>query len=238
MRPEDREAYHRRYEELKYQGKSFYPYSILKDIVVSLAVFLVMMGMLVWQGIPMEARADPTNASYIPRPEWYFMFLFEMLKFFPGRLEPIGVAVIPGILVTLLFLLPFLDRSPFRHPRQRPMVVAITTVAVLGIALLTYSAYMSTPAGPPAAGPLTAEQQAGRALYQQMGCSGCHPIAGAGGTTAPDLVGIGSRRDAAFIRQYVKEPKVIDAGSIMPAFGPRMSDKELDEMTQYLLTLK
>src|SRR3972149_4123261 len=135
------------------------------------------------------------------------MFLFEMLKFFPGRLEPIGVAVIPGILVTLLFLLPFLDRSPFRHPRQRPMVVAITTVAVLGIALLTYSAYMSIPAGPPAAGPLTAEQQAGGPLYRQMACPGCHPIAGAGGTTAPDLARIGSRRDASFLRQYVKDAK-------------------------------
>ena len=71
---------------------------------------------------PLDAIADPTDASYVPRPEWYFLSLFQLLKYFPGPLEPLATMVIPGLVVALLFLLPFLDSRADRHPMKRPLV--------------------------------------------------------------------------------------------------------------------
>ena len=72
-----------------------------------------------WEGAPaLEAPADPADADFIPRPEWYFLGLFQLLKYFPGRLEVVGALVLPGLAVTLLALLPWIDRSPHRDPRQ------------------------------------------------------------------------------------------------------------------------
>ncbi len=72
---------------------------------------------------PLDQLADPTDATYVPRPEWYFLSLFQLLKYFPGPLEPIATVVIPGLVVGALLALPFLDRRPDRHPLKRPLVI-------------------------------------------------------------------------------------------------------------------
>src|SRR5258705_8900519 len=124
----------------------FYPYHALKDTIAVAVVFALLLTLAILFKAPLDAVADPTDAAYVPRPEWYFMSLFELLKHFPGRLEPVATMVIPGIAITLLFLLPFLDRRPDREATKRPLVMVSFLFAGIGIALLTYQGFRSTPA--------------------------------------------------------------------------------------------
>ncbi len=118
------EEYHDRYQGFKRQGRPFWPDIILEDALVAAAVFLGLLLLTVLWEVPLEPRADPTNAAYVPRPEWYFMFLFQLLKVFPGHLEWVGVIAVPAVGVLLLLLLPFYDRHPRRLPRVRPVALA------------------------------------------------------------------------------------------------------------------
>ena len=123
----------------------FYPYHALKDTIVIAAVFALLLTLAIRFNAPLAPIADPTDATYVPRPEWYFMSLFELLKHFPGRLEPVATMVIPGIAIGLLFLLPFLDRRPERAPGKRPIVIGSFALAFIGIGLLTYQGFRTTP---------------------------------------------------------------------------------------------
>ncbi len=124
----------------------FYPYHALKDTIAVAVVFALLLTLAIVVKAPLDAVADPTDATYVPRPEWYFMSLFELLKHFPGRLEPVATMVIPGIAIALLFLLPFLDRRPEREAARRPLVIGSFLLAGIGIALLTYQGFRTTPA--------------------------------------------------------------------------------------------
>ena len=106
----------------------------------SLGVF----GFMLALGVPTEAPADPTNTAYVPPPEWYFMFLFQMLKYFPGDLEWLAAGVIPPLALLLLFLLPLFDRSPWRSPSRRPVAMVLGLVALIILAYLTWAAYASS----------------------------------------------------------------------------------------------
>ncbi len=254
MENERRRRYLARYEELKKQGESFYPYTIHKDALFSLLVFLVLVGLAAFVGAPLEERADPTNTAYLPRPEWYFMFVFELLKYFPGELEWVGVALLPGVAILLLFLLPVIDLNPARHPRQRKLLMNLTALAVVAVSFLTLRAYEVTPAtvvSMIASGPrvsaaavgtpepkLTTAQEAGRRLYQSRNCAACHRIAGAGGSMGPDLSQVGSRRDLAWLHEYVETPRNLNPAATMPGFVPPMSHQEVEWVAQYLSTLR
>ena len=89
----------------------FFPDILFKDAVVSLIIFITLVGLAYFIGAPLEPRADPADTTYTPRPEWYFLFLFQLLKYFPGSLEVIGVFIIPSIAVIVLIVLPLIDRS-------------------------------------------------------------------------------------------------------------------------------
>jgi len=102
-------------------------------------------------GVPTEPKANPNDTAYIPRPEWYFLFLFQMLKYFPGKLEWVGTAVIPGIAILVLLLLPFLDRNQNRHYSKRKIALTVMGVVVTGIVGLTIIASVTTPPQEPVA---------------------------------------------------------------------------------------
>jgi quinol-cytochrome oxidoreductase complex cytochrome b subunit len=119
MNEEQKQKYLTKYYQLKQKGVRFYPDIVYKDLLVSFAIFLLLVGLATFIGVANEPKADPSDTAYIPRPEWYFLFLFQMLKYFPGKLEWVGTAVIPGAAVLTLFLLPFLDRNPRRYWKQR-----------------------------------------------------------------------------------------------------------------------
>jgi quinol-cytochrome oxidoreductase complex cytochrome b subunit len=106
MDEEQKKQYLEKYAQAKQKGVKFFPDIIYKDLLVSLAIFILLILLATFVGVASEPKADPSDTSYIPRPEWYFLFLFEMLKFVPGKLEWVGATVVPGIAVLVLFLLP------------------------------------------------------------------------------------------------------------------------------------
>src|SRR3989304_5007541 len=148
MNEQEKKAYDKKYKEAKARGVPFFPDIIFKDTIAVLIVFIVLAALAYFVGAPVEARADPTDTNYTPRPEWYFLFLFQMLKYFPGDLEVIGVFLLPTVVVLLLFALPFLDRSPRRHAVGRPIVTGLALLTVVAVLLLSGLAALGGP--PPA----------------------------------------------------------------------------------------
>ena len=121
MNRADREEYLRDYEVLKKKGKPFFPYAVAKDAAMALIVVVVIMIMAIVLGAEQGPKADPTTTTYVPRPEWYFFFLFELLRVIkPAALTPLATIGIPTICMVLLLLLPFYDRNPERRPERRP----------------------------------------------------------------------------------------------------------------------
>src|SRR4030066_2110022 len=168
MNEKEKQEYLEKYHEEKENGVPFYPDIIFKDVVVSFFVFLIIIGLAYVVGAPLEGRANPADTSYTPRPEWYFLFLFQLLKYFPGKLEVVGAVVIPTLVLLVLFLLPLLDRNPKRHFLDRPIVIGTTLLAVVGIITLTILALREAP--PPAQ---TTQGDPVALLYSQN-CSPCH----------------------------------------------------------------
>lgn len=243
MRDDLKAAYYRRYDELKKQGKLFFPDVIFKDVVMVLIVFLVALVLATFVGVPLDQEADPTSSTYVPRPEWYFLFLFEMLKYFPGNLEFMGILVIPGIFIVLLFVLPFADRNPRRRYRSRPIALGAAGVVILAVGVLSaLGALSQPPAVTTAAGPLefgkklTPFERDGRRVYQESRCFICHQINGTGGAIGPDLSTVGRRLDAGWLVRHLETPRAIAPGTTMPEFT--LSNSDLMAMTAYLLTLR
>jgi mono/diheme cytochrome c family protein len=184
---EQKQAYLEEYKIEKERGYKFWPDVIYKDLLASFAVFLLLIGLAVFVGVAAEPPADPNDASYIPRPEWYFLFLFEMLKFFPGQIEWVGTFIIPTIAVLALFLLPFYDRSPFRHWKKRKFAVVLMSIIVVGIVALTIMAAVTTPPQEETslASSLSEKIVLGQDLYS-VHCVECHGPDGEGG----EIIGV------------------------------------------------
>ena len=184
MNEQEKREYDRSYKASKHQGEPFYPNAIIKDALVALFIFLLLVALSAFFRAELQAPADPTNSSYIPHPEWYFLFLYEMLKFFPGDLVILGVIVLPGVVFLILFLLPWLDRRADRHPRKRPAIMALLTFAwtiVIGFTLLAFiSAPPPTETATAVVGLNRQQTAIGQAAFVET-CSGCHGEFGEGG---------------------------------------------------------
>src|ERR671920_26272 len=147
MNQREKEAYLREYSILKSQGKPFFPYAIAKDSIMACVVMASIIGMSLVLGAELGPKVDPTTTTYTPRPEWYFFFLFEVLRVIkPPSLTPLAAIGVPMICMILLFLLPFYDRSPERRPERRPIATAAGIFTIAAMALLTY---MGANAGSP-----------------------------------------------------------------------------------------
>lgn len=238
--PETDVEYHAVYDDFKARGRRFFPDLIVEDALVSTLVILVVIAFGVLFGTPLEGQADPTNTGYVPRPEWYFLFLFELLKYFPGNLEWVGVAVLPGLFFVFLFLLPFLDRGPRRSMRYRPISTVIATLSVIAVTFLTWRAVQTTPptVADNRAERLTASQVVGRQLVAAQGCTSCHIVNGQGGSLGPSLDGIALRRGAAYVHSYIESPRSLNPNATMPAFLPPLTHEQVEDITQYLLELR
>src|ERR1044071_8547217 len=147
MKPKDKQAYLEEYELLKKKGKPFFPYAVLKDSTMALIVVAVIILMSVVLGAEQGPKADPTSTTYVPRPEWYFFFLFELLRVIkPPELVPIATIGIPTVCMILLLLLPFYDRGPERNPVRRPIA---TPAGLLTIAAMAYLTFLGATGGSP-----------------------------------------------------------------------------------------
>lgn len=138
-----------RYKRELNKGERFWPDSIYKDLLVSLAIFILLILLATFVGVAGEPKADPSDTTFIPRPEWYFLFLFKFLAIYGqipvlGKIEWIATVAIPGIAVLLLTLLPFIDRSPYRYYGKRILPISIMAIMVVGIVMLTLMADIPT----------------------------------------------------------------------------------------------
>ena len=183
MNEEQKKQYKEKYTQEKQNGVKFWPDIIYKDVVITLGLFIVLVLLATWIGVSQEPKADPSDSAYVPRPEWYFLFLFQMLKYFPGKLEWLGTTIIPVIAILALILLPFFDRNPRRYWKARPWAISIMTVMVVGIVVLTILAVVSTPPQEvtgTVAGTVPEQILAGQDLYS-VNCTECHGPNGEGG---------------------------------------------------------
>jgi ubiquinol-cytochrome c reductase cytochrome b subunit len=131
------------HEEKRKHTGPFWPDQAFKDMVVGTIVFVTLIALCVFAPPPFTGAADPSNTTYVPKPEWNFLFLYQALKYFQGPLEPIGTAGVPTVLIALLVLLPFIDKSPERNPFSRPVAMACLVVYGGLIVVLTVTGYLS-----------------------------------------------------------------------------------------------
>lgn len=189
----------------------FYPHQAARDLTMILLVACVLAA-LAWRGLPaLERMADPTDATYVPRPEWYFLGLFQLLKFMPGRLEIFGALILPGLVMLLLALLPWLDGVPERDPRRRPVVLGGVIAGVIALVALTAAGFRDRPKTL-APGEWTLREIAGATLADAQNCARCH----AEGRPADPLAKLPITRPVSWIQNHVADPEVIAPG-IRPA---------------------
>ncbi|NCP87853.1 MAG: hypothetical protein CO094_13745 [Anaerolineae bacterium CG_4_9_14_3_um_filter_57_17] len=142
MNEDTKKQINAKYERSLQHGERFWPDSIYKDLVVSLGIFVLLLILATFVGVDNVPKADPSDTSYIPRPEWYFLFLFKFLALYGqipllGKVEWIATALIPGIALGILTLVPFIDKSPGRYYAKRALPIGIMSIMVLGMVLLT-----------------------------------------------------------------------------------------------------
>jgi len=185
VKEEHKQEYKQKYEQAKQDGVKFWPDIIYKDLLVSFGLFILLLGLVTFIGIHPEAKADPSDTSYIPRPEWYFLFLFEFLKFVPGKIEWVGTTLIPALAVLALLALPFLDKNHLRHWKNRLTGISIMGVVVLGMVGLTVRSVITTPeqAEGSAANTIQEQMVLGQEIYSVY-CVECHGPDGEGGIIA------------------------------------------------------
>ena len=227
----------------------FWPDQVFKDGLAASLVLLLLVGLSVYAPPPFSGMADPLDASYIPKPEWNFLFFYELLKFFPGHLEIIATVGVPLIGTLLLLLIPFVDRKDERRPSRRPLAMAGWLVVVAGFIGLTLAgaygksenAQAPAAATPPqAAQPATpsAGEKAGADLFKTKGCLACHRIGGAGGSIGPDLSDEGLKgRSRPWLADQIRNPKSHDPNSVMPSFAT-LDQQDIERLIDFLLGQK
>ena len=248
----ERQRVFRQYkEDVKERGKKFYPYAMLHDTIMSLVVVVVIIVLSVvwkfstpgdhtsvesgWLGKLYDEPADPGTISFIPRPDWYFYFLFYLLRIFKWPESVIlGTIGIPTIALLLLIALPFIDIRAERHPLRRPVIVVASILAIVTMGVLTYKGATAkealgtelvelVPDWAKAEGYTGNEQAvAGAKLFAQIGCVQCHTYLGAGSSNlgAPDLSAEGAKGNGIdFQIRHLKDPRAVTPGSAMPSFA-------------------
>ena len=252
---ERRIAFQRYKEDVKRDGKPFYPYAMFHDTVMSLVVVGVIVGLaFLWHytsllGPPWTAKADPGTTSFVPRPDWYFYFLFYLLRIFKWPNSVIlGTVGIPTILLILLLVMPFIDLRRERRLLRRPVAVVTAVLVALSMGVLTYkgaTARESLPSEVKAAVPGWAKKEgfkgnkeavAGAELFAVSGCTTCHTYLGVGGAQlgAPNLTAEGSKnKGIAFQIAHLKCPSCVNKGSPMPSFAP-LGDANLRKISTFL----
>jgi menaquinol-cytochrome c reductase cytochrome b/c subunit len=250
---ERRIAYQRYKEDVKREGKPFYPYAMFHDTVMSLVVVSVIAGLaFIWHytnliGPSLAAKADPGTVSFVPRPDWYFYFLFYLLRIFKWPNSVIlGTVGIPTILLILLLLIPFIDLRRERRLLRRPIAIVAVVLVALSMGVLTYKGatakealgaelladvpnWVKSEKLPPQAVP-------GAKLFATSGCLNCHTYLGVGGALlgAPNLSAEGSKnKGIAFQIAHLKCPSCVNKGSPMPSFAA-FSNADLRQLAIFL----
>jgi quinol-cytochrome oxidoreductase complex cytochrome b subunit len=233
MNQAEKEEDLREYSLLKSQGKPFFPYAVAKDSVMACIVMAVIIILSIVLGAELGPKADPTTTTYVPRPEWYFFFLFELLRVVkPPSLVPLATIGIPTICLIFLLLLPFIDRGPERRPERRPIA---TITGIFVIVMMAYLTYQGAAAGSPNSIDMKVAKQyeAGKLVAAQSGCLACHKIGENGNDgPGPHLTTIADKLPKAAIMRTLQNPT-----APMPSFKNMPQDK-LNALVNFLSSLK
>ena len=217
--------------ELRRKAQPFWPNQLFLD-VLAMTVCAAVLVALTYQthGADLFAPADPAS-NFVARPEWYFLFLYQLLKYFDGPLQIIATVLLPGAVAVLLFALPWIDRAKSRRPRDRVVALSLVALLMAGVTALTglamaedasnesyqhglevaekESARARTLAleGVPAAGGVAVfdndPKEKTRKLFKEH-CATCHTIEGHGGAEAPSFEDYGSR---AWLTGLIRNPR-------------------------------
>jgi menaquinol-cytochrome c reductase cytochrome b/c subunit len=248
---ERRRVFQQYKEDVKERGKPFFPYAMWHDTVMSFVVIVVIIGLSVvwrystpgdhhttetgWLGKLYDDPADPGTINFVPRPDWYFYFLFYLLRIFkwPDSVL-LGTIGIPTIALVLLLAMPFIDTRPERRLSRRPVAIIASILVVISMGVLTYKGATAKEAlGTElrALVPSWAKQQGfqnnpvaikGAQLFAVSGCLNCHVYLGAGGQNlgAPELTAEGAKnKGIAFQIAHLQCPACVNSGSPMPSFS-------------------
>jgi menaquinol-cytochrome c reductase cytochrome b/c subunit len=250
---ERRASFQKYKQDVKERGKPFYPYAMFHDTVMSLVVVSVIIGLAcVWYftsgenpdtcggkdscllGPRYAEPADPGTTNFVPRPDWYFYFLFYLLRIFKWPDSVIlGTVGIPTICLILLLGLPFLDLRRERRIMRRPVAVVAAILVVLSMGVLTYKGAVAKEALASevvAAVPTWAQREgfagnkeavAGAKAFASSGCTACHTYLGTGGGNlgAPALDAEGTKgRGVQGLEAYISNPAQF-GNSVMPKFA-------------------
>src|ERR687894_153138 len=203
--------------------------------MMAVFVLVVIILMAALFGAELGPKADPTTTTYTPRPEWYFFFLFELLRVVkPPELVFVATIGIPTLCLVLLLLLPFIDRNPERNPLRRPIatVAGIATIAAMG-----YLTVLGALAGSPTEIdlPTAPQYEEGKEITASSGCLGCHKIGENGNTLGPDLTLIGERLGPQAIARTLVNPT-----SPMPSYKFFLDEnpEQFDKLVEYVASLK
>ncbi len=244
MNRREKEEYLREYSVLKSEGKPFFPYAVGKDAVMACVVMACIITMSLVLGAELGSKANPTTTTYVPRPEWYFFFLFEVLRVVkPPSLVPLATIGVPTLAMILLFLLPFYDRGPERRPERRPIATITGILVIAAMAFLTYSGAnagsptaieLATPAAVKnAGGQALATYEEGKLVVAQSGCLACHKIGDNGNDgPGPQLTHVGARVPRQQIARTLVNPT-----APMPSFR-NLPPKKFNAVVEFLSQLK
>jgi len=261
-RVEERRAQHKRYkEDVDREGKAFFPHAMFHDTVMSLVVVAVIIGLACvwyytaegsvdagWLGPHYTEEADPGTIDFVPRPDWFFYFLFYLLRIFkwPDTVV-LGTVGIPNILLAILIALPFIDIRRERRLSRRPVAIVAAIIVVVAMGTLTYKGATAEEAlGTELveATPEWAERQgfaeneealAGAKIFAQVGCAQCHQYlgVGSGNLGAPDLSDVGKdNRGADYFANYVSNPAQY-GNNVMPPYAG-LGEENLQQLGAFL----
>jgi ubiquinol-cytochrome c reductase cytochrome b subunit len=225
--------------------KSFFPEQVFKDTVAVFIAFAILFVMAIVVKVPLERMADPTDISYTPRPEWYFLFLFETLEVLKKLPDVVGTVILPTIGILALILAPFIDRSKMVRVRQRTLAMGIVLLAGLGWGGLTLAAKLGTPpqsaaeaidfSGPTQWMQLTAQEMAGIHYFRQENCESCHNVTGDQPKNGPNLINTAKRHDSDWLMKHFMDPAGATKGSAMKPVD--LNDAALKDLTALMLKL-
>ena len=196
--------------------QTFYPGQVLRDTAAIFVAFVLLFLAALFLDAPLERMADPTDTAYAPRPEWYFLWLFQLLKFVRGPLEAVGSIVIPTGALAILVAVPFLDRGRARELRKRALAAGVIVFAAATWGLLTVAAVRSTPNGAtsnPAAVvnnqkvlALPAQELAGFAYFRQENCERCHNLVDGEPKPGPTLATVETHASLDWMENHFRNP--------------------------------
>lgn len=227
------------YSEYPGKTEAFWPNFLLKEWLIG-AVFLVgFLCLTVAHPSPLEKIADPSDTAYIPLPDWYFLFLYQLLKYTyaSGPYNIIGVLVIPGLAFGALLLAPFIDRGPERRPSKRPLATGFMLLAIAGITYLTWeSVDMHDWEAAAQQGAIVADVEIdtsaeGYKLLEANTCLSCHGNELQGSGPNPALIDTGLTVEE--ITDIVKNGRGAMPGGLFAG-----SDEELQVLAEFIEGLK